>query len=204
MTILRTNGNAEEDCGKSLTNRSVTATGQVTLGLVDIYRVLHPKKKAFTYESKTLRLKSRIDFFLIAQSLKLNIRTAEIRSSIAPDHKAIYLSVEINDAFHRSPGTWKFNNQLLEDENFVQLITECLPRILAKYQEVESHQLLWELIKMEFRAETITYSKAKRRELKNRETYLQEKLDALSFFFFINLHYSTLQKKKKLDRHYRK
>ena len=47
------------------------------LGLVDIYRVLHPKKKAFTYESKTLRLKSRIDFFLIAQSLKLNIRTAE-------------------------------------------------------------------------------------------------------------------------------
>ena len=33
------------------------------LGLVDVYRVLHPKKKAFTYESKTLRLKSRIDFF---------------------------------------------------------------------------------------------------------------------------------------------
>ena len=79
------------------------------LGLVDVYRVLHPKKKAFTYESKTLRLKSRIDFFLIAQSLKLNIRTAEIRSSIAPDHKAIYLSAEINDEFHRGPGTWKFN-----------------------------------------------------------------------------------------------
>ena len=110
---------------------------------------------------------------------KLNTRTAEIRSSIAPDHKAIYLSVGINDAFHRGPGTSKFNNQLLEDENYVQLITECLPRILAKYQEVESHQLLWELIKMEFRAETIIYSKAKRRELKYRETYLQEKLDAL-------------------------
>ena len=71
------------------------------LGLV--YPVLHPKKKAFTYESKTLSLKSRIDFFLIAQSFKLNIRTAEIRSSIAPDHKAIYLSVEFNDAFHRGP-----------------------------------------------------------------------------------------------------
>ena len=138
------------------------------------------KTSAFTYESKTLRLKSRIDFFLIAQSLKLNIRTAEIRSSIAPDHKAMYLSVEINDEFHRGPGTWKFNNQLLEDENYVQLITECqLPRILAKYQEVESHQLLWELFKMEFRAETITYTKAKHREFKNREIHLQEKLDAI-------------------------
>jgi len=100
------------------------------LGLVDAYRVVHPKKKAFTYESKSLMLKSRIDFFLIAQSLKSNIRTAEIRSSIAPDHKAIYSSVEINDAFHCDPGTWKFNNQLLEDENYVQLITACLPRIL--------------------------------------------------------------------------
>jgi len=149
------------------------------LGLVDVYRALHPKKKAFTYESKSLKLKSRIDFFLIAQSLKSNIRTAEIRSSIAPDHKAIYLSVEINDAFHRGPGTWKFNNKLLEDENYVQLITGCLPRIQSKYQEVESHQLLWELIKMEFRSETISYSKAKRKEFKNRETYLQGKLDAL-------------------------
>ena len=149
------------------------------LGLDDAYRLLHPKKKAFTYESKSLKIKSRIDFFLIAQSLKLNIRKAENRSSIAPDHKAIFLSVEINDAFHRGPGTWKFNNQLLEDENYVKLITECLPRILVKYQEVESHQLLWELIKMEFRTETIQYSKAKRKEFKNRETFLQRKLDVL-------------------------
>ena len=29
FTILRTNGNVEEDCGKSVINRSVTATGQV-------------------------------------------------------------------------------------------------------------------------------------------------------------------------------
>jgi len=62
------------------------------------------------------------------QSLKLNIhvRTAEIHSSFAPDHQAIYSSDEINDAFQLGLGTWQFNiNQLLEDENYVQLITEC-------------------------------------------------------------------------------
>ena len=78
-------------------------------------------------------LKSKTDFCLIAKFLKLKIRTSEIRSSIAPDHKAIYLSVEINHAFHRGPETWKFNNQLLQDETHVQLITESLPRILAEY-----------------------------------------------------------------------
>jgi len=34
------------------------------LGLIDAYRLKHPKTKAFTYESKPLKLKSTIDFFL--------------------------------------------------------------------------------------------------------------------------------------------
>ena len=34
------------------------------LDLVDIYRKLHPNTRAFTYESKSLKLKSRIDYFL--------------------------------------------------------------------------------------------------------------------------------------------
>ena len=33
------------------------------LGLQDIYRKLHPNTKSFTYETKNLKLKSRIDFF---------------------------------------------------------------------------------------------------------------------------------------------
>ena len=75
------------------------------LGLVDAYRALHPKRKVFTYESKPLKLKSRIDLFIISQSLKPNVRKAEIRSSIAPDHKAIFLSLEINDVYQRGPDT---------------------------------------------------------------------------------------------------
>ena len=34
--------------------------------LVDIYRKFHPKSKSYTNESKPLKLKSRIDFFLIS------------------------------------------------------------------------------------------------------------------------------------------
>ena len=39
------------------------------LKLVDILRVRNPNKKCFTYESSTLKMKSRIDFFLIAKPL---------------------------------------------------------------------------------------------------------------------------------------
>ena len=36
------------------------------LNLVDIFRTLNSTKKAFTYESSVLNLKSRIDYFLLS------------------------------------------------------------------------------------------------------------------------------------------
>ena len=38
--------------------------------------------------------------------------------------------------------------------------------MLEKYKDVESKQLLWELIKMELRAKTMSYSKKKRAVVK--------------------------------------
>lgn len=56
------------------------------LNLIDIYRQIHPTTKSFTYESKPLNLKSRIDFFLISRPLCCCVKSTEIRTSIAPDH----------------------------------------------------------------------------------------------------------------------
>ena len=73
----------------------------------------------------------------------------------------------------RGPGTWKFNNTLLDDKNNVDLIRFLYPQILEKYKDVENKQLLWELIKMEIRSKTISYSKSKRCELRKREVAIQ-------------------------------
>lgn len=138
------------------------------LDLVDIYRKLHPNTRAFTYESKSLKLKSRIDYFLVSSTIAVNAKRAEIRPSIAPDHKAIFLSFEIQGGFKRGPGSWKFNNQLLEDQNYINLINTFYPKILDKYKEVTSKKLLWEMIKMEIRSKTIQYSKTKIKVKKKR------------------------------------
>ena len=39
------------------------------LNLIDIYRVIHPSTRTYTYESKSLRLKSRIDLSLYQNTL---------------------------------------------------------------------------------------------------------------------------------------
>ena len=149
------------------------------LELVDIYRKLHSNAKAFTYESKSLKLKSRIDYFLISRTIARNVVKAEIRSSIAPDHKAIFLSLEVQGEFKRGPGTWKFNNQLLEDKDYIDLINTSYPRILDKYKEVKSKRLVWEMIKMEIRSTTIEYSKKRRLKLRRKEIEIQDEIQKL-------------------------
>ena len=67
-----------------------------------------------------------------------------------PDHKSIFLDLEFHDSLQRGPGNWKFNNQLLQDEKYIELIESCFPKILEKYEDVHSHQLLWELIKWKY------------------------------------------------------
>ena len=73
--------------------------------------------------------------------------------------------MNVNKEFKRGLGLWKFNNTLLQDECYFQLIKDCYPHILQKYANVDDKQLLWELIKMEIRSETIRYSKGKSKEL---------------------------------------
>ena len=44
------------------------------INLTDVYRQLHPTTKSFTYESEPLKVRSRIDFFLISRPLSNHVR----------------------------------------------------------------------------------------------------------------------------------
>ena len=164
---------------KETNYRNILLNLMKELNLTDIYRAIHPSTRTYTYESKSLRLKSRIDFFLVSKQFINYVIKTETRTSIAPDHKAIFLSLKIENSFKRGPGTWKFNNSLLQDENYLQLIKDSYASIENKYKDVENKQLLWELIKMEIRAETISYSKTKRVNMETREIAIQLKLEEL-------------------------
>ena len=136
------------------------------LKLVDILRVKNPSKKCFTYESSALKMKSRIDFFLISKLLTPQSKSADIKTAIAPDHKAIRRLLQL-ESKKKGPGLWKFNNSLLHDEVFVNLITERYPDICHKYADLNDPKLKWAMIKMEFRSLTIPSSKNKASNKRN-------------------------------------
>ena len=113
----------------------------------------------------------------LTKHLISQVKRIETRHSIAPDHKAVFLSIEIDQAPARGPGNWKFNSTLLKDNEYINLIKGNYHSFQEKYQNVENRQLYWELLKMEIRSTTIAYSK--KSILRNRETIIQRKLEEL-------------------------
>lgn len=150
-----------------------------SLDLVDIQRTRHPKLNAFSYVSKALGVKSRIDFFLVAKHLTKFVKKVDIQTSIAPDHNTICLLLSWPDEHPRGPGFWKFNNTLLDDEEYTSKIRELYPELRKKYSDVKDQQLFWELMKMEIRTVTISFAKGKAQTIKKRETVIKEQLDEL-------------------------
>ena len=74
----------------------------------------------------------------------------------------------------RGPGLWKFNNALLNDETYVNLIRDSYSGIKEKHTEVTEPKLKWELIKMEIRSLTIpSVPKTKQGKLENLKIHLK-------------------------------
>jgi len=163
----------------SMNYRNLLVTTMDMFDLIDIQRVRHPKLCKFTYESKALGMKYRIDYFLLAKNLTKSVKKTEIYPSIAPDHNAIYISLFWSCETPRGPGLWKFNNTLLKDEEYVEWVRKTYSNTLNYYRQVTNKSLLWELIKMEIRNATISYTKYKTKASRDREEEIRHQLEQL-------------------------
>ena len=159
--------------------RNLVLTTMDMFDLIDIQRARHPRLHKFTYESKAKGMKSRIDFFLLAKNLTKSVKKTEIYPSIAPDHNAIYVSLSWVNEAPRGPGFWKFNNTLLKDEKYAVIVRETYTNTLSYYHQVSDKRLLWELIKMEIRNATISYTKHKAKISRDRAKDIRQQLEQL-------------------------
>lgn len=80
--------------------------------LVDIWRIMHPRKRDYTHYSQFHHTYSRIDlFFIDHHHLSLPL-SAVIETSPIADHAPIMLKVSIPSLPHKSTN-WKLNEELL-------------------------------------------------------------------------------------------
>ena len=81
--------------------------------LCDIYTVRNPDTVRITWHRKTPFKQRRLDLFLISDSLQENTELVDIIPSVQSDHSVFKL---------------KFNNSLVNDRQFVDLLRAEIPK----------------------------------------------------------------------------
>ena len=101
-----------------------------TFSVFDAFRLKNPNKREYSWEvlNPTI-IKERIDLIFISNSLQEYITDTGIipAHKTCSDHGIPYVKIAGFGIPSRGPGLWKFNNQLLEDSQFVAEVKEKIP-----------------------------------------------------------------------------
>ena len=96
--------------------------------LIDIWRAQHPKKHKFTWHSNTRPIIfSRLDYFLISDSLLNVINKSEIKPGYYSDHSIINLNIDFVK-IEKEPGFFKINNSVILEKDYQDKIKKASKR----------------------------------------------------------------------------
>ena len=92
--------------------------------------------------------------------------------------------ITLNLSLHSNPrgnGFWKLNTSLLTDTTFVEKIKETIQETATEYKndELVNPGLLWEMIKLKVRQQSIAYSASIKRAKKRKEDELEKEISNL-------------------------
>ena len=149
--------------------------------LVDVYRTLHSNTRKYSRRRFNGTQRSRLDFFLISEQLGLDIASADITPGYCSDHSLIDIAFKTNIVKRNRP-FWKFNNSLLRDAVFVNLVKQVVFDVKKQYALPvydrdniylidDEHlgftvgdQLFFEMLLLEIRGKCISYTSYKNKE----------------------------------------
>ena len=112
--------------------------------VTDIWRYLHPDASAFTWNRWNGSISSRIDMVGVPFSWVLSVAGATICPCPFSDHCAVTVSVSVPDVVPPGPGLWKLNTSILQDQDYVDLITGFWRRWRLTQARFSSLSKWWE------------------------------------------------------------
>ena len=100
--------------------------------LLDIYRYQNPNKHRYTWRKRRPLKQARLDFFLISNTMADLITNCDIKAGYRSDHSLIEMDILL-DCFRKHKGVWKFNNSLLSNMKYLDLINKTIQQEVLKY-----------------------------------------------------------------------
>ena len=173
--------------------------------VTDIWRYLHPSTNSFTWRKWDGLVASRIDLIGCPHAWISFVGCSDILPFPFSDHCAIFFSVSVPDAISPGPGLWKLNSSILDEPEFVLLISNFWSFWRGRIFSFPSLADWWDAGKTEISRLSIDYcrsrAKVKRAErdlLSRLVSFLKEKLDAGASYCFAPYH-TALSNLGKLD-----
>jgi hypothetical protein len=166
------------------------------LHLNDAWRDKNEGNIEYTYIDPSRNMRnSRIDLWLISDSIANIVKSCNIKQSPSPDHKAVVMEISMNNK-NRGKGYWKLNSSLIEDPSYVEVITELITKTIDEYDHFLSKSELWEYLKQLIKEHSIKFSIAKSIAKKNEILTLEERIDKIDTALKTNIN-PTLQNDRK-------
>lgn len=99
--------------------------------LIDVWREFNGNNKRYTWFGPYMKM-SRLDYFLLTSDLQCNVAGVGMGTAYKSDHCPVYIETNFIQQ-SRGRGTWKFNNSLLNDPDYVQLVKNTTLEVISQY-----------------------------------------------------------------------
>ena len=166
--------------------------------LKEIWRIRNGEDKEYSWFKRgNIQKASRIDFMLVSAGLDQKVEYITYISSIKTDHRAIYCVIKIYQ-YERGVGYWKFNNKLLQDKQFLDLMNVELENCYQSSGQ-KSPIMRWEIIKRRIKKVATKYARAKVSEENLVIANLSEKVNEYETRFPLTEEEDKLYTQTKLD-----
>ena len=150
------------------------------LNLIDVWRVLNPDILRYTWRQKNPEIHCRLDFFLVSQSLMCYVIGADITMGFKTDHPMIVINVALHSN-ERGSGYWKLNTSFLSEIDCVNQIRSVVKNVHDEYKHDNNMNpaLLWEVIKLKIREQSLRYAANKKKCMTRTEEGLEKNINIL-------------------------
>ena len=108
------------------------------------------------------------------------VTQANISVGYKTDHSLITIKVALHSN-QRGPGFWKLNTSFLSDIDYVNQTSTAIQEVLAEYENDDdvNPALLWEMIKLKVREQSLKYAVDKKAKLNRKEEELEKRINVL-------------------------
>ncbi len=148
------------------------------LGVIDLWRDVHPTERDYTHYSNPHDVYSRIDYIFIFKRDRHRVHQCEHGNIDLSDHAPILLTIQISNNPRNT--LWKLNSSILNDQQFKTQIKKELEQFLQENNnEKVPSEIVWDTLKAVVRGKIISYCANKNKKRQEKLAELTKELEEL-------------------------